>query len=274
MSCCPRYEKSTVFKYYLPELKQTGWNGATLQHVLDMTTGVQYNEDYTEPGSDMAKTDVACGWKLAPQDGDPSIIWPGSIWEQILTLGSKEVEHGSRFQYRSIETDVLAHVMQRVTGRSLAQLISEELWSKIGAENDGFFTVDSAGYALADGGFNASLRDFARFGLLHLNGGRAGGEQVIPEAWIDDIRSGPHGMFNDDGREILPDGRYRNQFWIEDAGRKTVLALGVFGQMIYISPEYNLVAVKLSTWPDFLDTRHEVNTVRAIRAIAKAMGKV
>ncbi|MEZ5714604.1 MAG: serine hydrolase [Paracoccaceae bacterium] len=254
---------------YLPELAATGWAGARLRHVLDMTTGVKYDETYTKPDSDMGKTDVAAGWKRAPEGAD----WPGCIWDQILSLTERDAEHGERFLYRSIETDVLAHAMERVTGTRLAELVSAELWQKLGAEEDACFTVDSAGYALADGGFNASLRDFARFGLMHLNGGRVGDTQVVPRAWIDDIRAGDHGLFDDDHRDRFPNGRYRNQFWIEDAGRQTAMCLGVFGQMIYVSPEWNMVAVKLSTWPDFLDETHMANTLGALHAIARSFGR-
>lgn len=256
---------------YLPELKGTGWNGAKLQHLFDMASGTRYSEEYTDRTSDVGTTDVACGWKPVPPDADPDFNWPSCVWEQIVSLKARDAEHGSRFEYRSIETDVIAHAMERVTGRRLPQLISDEMWSKIGAEQDACFTVDASGYALACGGFNAALRDYARFALLHLNNGVSAGMQIIPEDWITDIRSGPHGLFSDAGREFLPNGHYRNQFWIEDAARETVLCLGVFGQLIYISPEYDIVAVKLSTWPDFLDIGHETNARRAIHAIAAAV---
>jgi len=256
---------------YLPELKDTAWNGALLRHVLDMTSGVKFNEQYTSPDSDIAKTDIAAGWK--PMPADPSVDWPGCIWEQIIDLKETDAAHGARFEYRSIETDVLAHAMERVTGMGLADLVSHEIWSKIGAEEDACFTVDSAGYALADGGFNATLRDFARFGLLHLNAGKVGDNQIVPADWIADIRHGPHGLFNDAGREILPNGRYRNQFWVEDTNSETVMCVGVFGQLIYIAPEYNMVAVKLSTWPDFLNNEFKFNTLGALHAIGAVLGK-
>ncbi len=264
-------DPQTQITEYLPELKDTGWNGATLQHLLDMTSGTLYSEDYLDPASDMAKTDVACGWKPIPADADPAIEWPSSMWDQMLTLKEREAEHGSRFCYRSIESDVLGHAMERVTGLRLQQLLTDELWSKIGAEHDACITVDSSGYGLACGGFNATLRDFARFGLLLLNGGVCNGEQIIPSAWIEDIKSGNHGLFDEESREFLPNGCYRNQFWIEDNERETFMCLGVFGQLIYISPEYDLVAVKLSTWPDFENNEYEVNAIRAIHAIAGSM---
>ena len=254
---------------YLPELEATAWRGATLRHVLDMTSGVRFVEEYTDPDSDIGRTDIACGWKPAPTGQG---MFPASIWEQILGLTVSEAEHGARFSYRSIETDVLAHAMQRASGKPLAQLVSDTLWSRIGTEEDGCFTVDSAGYALADGGYNATLRDMARFALLHLNNGQCGAEQVVPAEWIHDIRHGDHGLFDAYGRDYFPNGRYRNQFWIEDASRTTVLCLGVFGQMVFIAPEYDMIAVKFSTWPDFTNGDHTKNTIRALHAIAAALG--
>lgn len=256
---------------YLPELAHTAYAGATLAHVLDMTSGVAYAEDYTDRYSDVGQTDVASGWKPVPPGSDPAFRWPGHMFEQILGLTRLEAEHGSRFLYRSIETDVLAFCMERVSGLRLAELVSRYLWQPMGAEESANFTLDPAGYALASGGLSASLRDFARFGLVILNGGAFNGRQIIPPAWVADIRRGPHGLANDYLRQQLPNGCYRNQFWVEDVGRETVLCRGVFGQLIYIAPEHELVVVKLSTFPDFLNPTYNLDTRRAIGAIITAL---
>jgi len=258
---------------YLPEIAETAWRDATIQHVLDMTTGVQYSEEYTRLDSDVGKTDVASGWRPISPDADPGIDWPETIWDQILTLKTCDAKHGERFLYRSIETDLLAHVMIKITGLPLHELISQELWQPMGAEEDGFFTVDPNGYSLASGGFNGCLRDFGRFGQLYLDDGMCQGKRIIPSDWITDVRRGPHGLFSDDRRRILPNGCYRNQFWIEDMTTEAFMCLGVFGQLIYISPAYNMVVVKLSTWPDFLDDTFKIDTQLAIHAIAAALGK-
>jgi len=113
------------------------------------------------------------------------------------------------------------------------------------------------------------LRDFARFGLLYLNDGRRDKDQVIPQAWVQDVRSGDHGLFNAPARQSFPNGRYRNQFWIEDVSATAVMCRGVFGQLIYISPEDNMVVVKLSSWPEFLNQEHSLNTQAALREIAQ-----
>ncbi len=255
---------------YLPELADTAYRGATLRHVLDMTSGVRFSEDYDDRYCDIGVLDITSGWKPAP-DGTRRADFPDCVFDQILTLDEAEAEHGARFLYRSIETDVLAHCMERAAGKRLPVIVGETLWSGIGAENDASFTVDSAGYGLACGGFNATLRDYARFGLLVLEGGAWNGRQVVPDAWIDDTFSGDHGLFNDAGRDVFPNGCYRNQFWIADRDRMTILARGVFGQMIFISRDLDLVVVKLSTWPEFRNPGFEDLTLRAIRAIAAAL---
>lgn len=253
---------------YLPELAATAWRGATVQQVLDMTTGVRFGEDYDDRDSDIGKMDYSSGWKAAPPDTDAS-GWPSCIWEQILGLTTTEAGHGTRFSYRSIETDVFAHVMQRVTGRRLPEILSERLWQPLGCEEDADITVDPAGYGLACGGISAALRDIGRFGLAYLNDGQVDGRQVVPHAWIVDVRRGAHGMFNEDSRAKFPNGCYRNQFWIEDRDRTRHYCLGIFGQLVYVAPDAGLVAVKVSTWPDATDSAHLLATVDALHALAR-----
>ena len=251
----------------LPELAQTAYRGATIRHLLDMSSGVTFEEDYTATNSHMAQLDSASGWKAAT---DPA--WPGSVWDLILRLTEAESDHGQTFSYRSIETDVLAFVLQRITGSSLAELISQELWSQIGAEEDAYFTVDPTGYALADGGFNACLRDFGRFALLHLNDGVTGrGKRLLHSDWIADTRAGSPSEFGALYTGILPDGSYRNQFWIEDQDRRALLARGVFGQLIYIDPESDFAAVKLSSWPEFVSHDRTRITLAAVHAIKASL---
>jgi CubicO group peptidase (beta-lactamase class C family) len=252
---------------YLPELEKTGWRDATLQQVLDMTTGTRFSEEYTNPYSEIGQSDVASGWKPIPPDSDVSFKWPRNMWELIGGLSAVERPNGELFAYRSIETDVLAFCMERVTGKRLAQLLSEELWQKMGAEESACFTVDSAGFALADGGLNATMRDYGRFGQLILENG--GG--VIPGSWIEATRTGNHGIFKEPYTLSLPHGAYKNQFWIEDPKSRAILAKGVFGQLIYVNWDYNMVVVKLSSWPDFLNRPFDVATFGAIRAIGKAL---
>lgn len=251
----------------LPELSATAYRGATLQQLLDMTSGVRFSEDYTDPLSDMGKADVASGWKPIPPGVDPLVVWPRHMFELILSLGEAERPHGQRFAYRSIETDVLALALERATGRRLAQLLSEELWQPLGMEQSASMTVDSAGFALADGGLNACLRDYGRFGQMILEHGAG----VVPASWIEATRSGDHELFGDPYTVVLPHGAYRNQFWIKNSQNRTLMARGVFGQLIYVSWEYDMVVVKLSSWPDFVNPAWTVATLNAVRRIGVAL---
>ena len=239
---------SALVTDYLPELEATAWKGATVAQVLDMTTGVLFDESYGDPDSHIYLVDVAANLKPPHPKTDPTKL-RYSTWDLILSLTEAEAAHGERFEYRSIETDVLGYVLERAAGAPFAELVSKRLWAPMGAERDGFFTVDRAYYPLADGGFCITLRDMARFGRLLLEDGMRDGVQVVPKTWIDDIRSGDHGLANDYLRAGFPNGCYRNQFWIPDRSRPAHLSLGIHGQHIYVDPEMGIVAVKQSSWP-------------------------
>ena len=251
---------------YLPELKATAYRGATVQHVLDMTSGVVFDETYTALDSHMAKIDAASGWKER-RHAD----WPTSVWELILTLTEAECAHGASFRYRSIETDVLAFCMERASGRRLPELVSEFIWQPMGADESACFTLDRAGYAMADGGLNATLRDYARFGALYLHDGFFNGRQIVPADWVKVTRIGDAKLFGEPYTLTTPNGAYRNQFWIEDVSRPAIMCRGVFGQLIYIDAARDLVLVKLSSWPDFLNIEFGVNTLRMIHALANEL---
>lgn len=254
---------------YLPELTQTAWNGATLQQVLDMTTGVRFTEDYDIRDSDVGKMDYSAGWKPAPEGVDVS-AWPTSIHDQILGLKVATHPHGARFAYRSIETDVLAHAMERVTGKRLPQILSERLWQPLGCAEDASITLDRAGYGLACGGISASLRDMARFGLMLLHNGQTEGRQVIPAEWCQDIRHGAHGLYDPDNYKKWPKGAYRNQFWVEDSELGRHYCFGVFGQMVMVAPDSGMMVVKLSSWPDFVNSDTFRLTMAGLRAVEAA----
>ncbi|HQY42740.1 MAG TPA: serine hydrolase [Paracoccaceae bacterium] len=259
-------DPATPITDYLPELRQTAWDGASLQHVLDMTSGTRFVESYEVRDSDIGKMDYAAGWKPAPPDMDTT-GWPNCIWDQIRGLTVAEAPHGKRFSYRSIETDVLAHAMERVTGQRLPQILSRYLWLPMGCAEDANITVDRSGYGLACGGISATLRDMARFGLMLLNGGLVEGRQIVPAAWCQDIRHGAHGLYDETNYKDWPQGAYRNQFWVEDSRLGRHYCFGVFGQMVMVAPDTGLMVVKLSSWPDFIDQKLFLKTMDALHAV-------
>jgi CubicO group peptidase (beta-lactamase class C family) len=251
---------NTALAEYVAELATCGYGDATLDHVLNMQSGVRFAEDYGAPESDMTRVDIAAGWRPATP-GQPY----QSIRDVILTL-PKIRPHGTVFEYRSIETDVVAWVLERVTGVPLAELVSGEIWRPMGAERDACFTIDRAGTALADGGFNATLRDYARFGRLFLE--RNG---PVPESWITACMRGETRKFGVPYTDVTPNGAYRNSWWVRDNRRGDIAARGVFGQLIYVDRASDLMVVKLSSWPDYLIFKFTLDTFLAIDAIRAAL---
>ncbi len=250
----------------IPELAATGYAVCTVDQALDMQSGVRFTEDYGLPGSDMTRLDVASGWRPV-RKGE---IKP-TIRDVILTL-QQERPHAQQFSYRSIETDVIAWVLERVSGEDLAELLSNRIWQKIGCAHAGFFTVDDAGTALADGGFNATLRDYARFGRMVADRGRVGELQVVPAQWIDGICAGADpSRFGDPYNILSPEGSYRRFCWVHAADRGVFMARGVFGQLIFIDQSADVVIVKMSSWPDYLIQSYNHDAVRACTAIIQAI---
>ena len=248
---------------YLPELEDTAYRGATLRDVLDMASGVHYIEDYEALDSHIAAMDIATGWKL-PREGFDN---PASMWEHILSLKDLAEPHGTRFNYRSIETDVMAHCLERVTNRRLYDLVSEEIWQPLGCEESADFTVDATGYAAASGGLSATLRDYARFGQMLCNAGVANGKQIVPQNWIEDTTIAEARPVDEMRQELWPNGGYRNQFWLRDRGKPILMARGIYGQLIYVDRSEQLVAVVLSSWPESLSIPRGINTLNAIDEI-------
>ncbi len=251
----------------VPELAACGYADATLAQVLDMRSGVRFDETYGAALSDMTRIDIASGWR-PPSGHHP----PPTIRDVILTL-PKEREHGGPFNYRSVEADVLAWVMERAAGQPLAELLSTRIWQKIGAERDAYFTVDAAGTALADGGFNATLRDYARFGLMMLDQGRAGGAQVVPADWVARSRRGDPALFGAPYTAVSPRGAYSAQWWVHDVARGDFMARGIFGQMIYIDPDSDFLMVKLSSWPQYLIDAATSDAVAAAIMLRQVLGR-
>jgi CubicO group peptidase (beta-lactamase class C family) len=250
---------------YVPELSACGYKDAKLSHALSMTSGVQFVEDYNAPCSDMTRIDIACGWRPVPEGNEQA-----TIRDVILSL-PRIRPHGAIFNYRSVETEVVAWAIERATGQSLSELVSKLIWQKIGAEHDAFFTVDKAATAVASGGFNATLRDYARFGLMMQNNGMAGDTRVVSKSWVDSCASGDNSLYRAPYTDTCPQGAYNNFWWIDNVEKGDFMARGVFGQMIYINRMTQMTIIKLSTWPDYKKPDFTKNSLLAFRAIREAL---
>lgn len=230
---------------YLPELAESGWKGATVQQVLNMTAAVDYRETFDGPQSDLFKYAVAAGILPAP----PGFQGAASLYEYLPTIGGQG-RHGVEFHYRTAHTEVLGWLMRRATGQSSAELIAERLWGKLGAEQDAYLMVDAVGAEWAGAGLNVSPRDLARLAeLLRLDGAFNGQQIIAPEVLTAIRAGGDREAFKAGGRTWQPGYSYRNQFWISHNRDGAYEALGAHGQMIHINPAVGLVVVRLSSHP-------------------------
>jgi len=256
---------------YVPALANCGYAGATVRHLLDMRSGIAFSEDYGDPDAEIHVMDQAIGW--APRRG-PEI--PGTLRDFVLTLRQKS-EHGGPFEYRSCETNVLGWICEEATGQRIPELMSDLVWSRIGAQGDATICVDSVGTGIVDGGVSACLTDMIRFGSLFLRDGVSlTGEQVVPAAWITDILSGgpdSRQAFADSPDDTdMPGGMYRNQLWLPDPGGTVVLCLGMCGQLIYINRAAEIVAAKVSSRHHSHEP-HMTATLRAFDAVATELAR-
>ena len=255
---------------HVPELEQSGYRGASLRDILDMRSGVEFSEDYTDLDAEVRVIEQAMGWRPASDRRVPS-----SMYAYLTTLGGTG-EHGGVFDYRSCETDVLGWVCERATNTRMADLISELVWSPIGAERDAEITCDGAGTAIHDGGMCAAARDLARFGAMLLAGGEVAGRRVVPATWLSESWTADPDILDAFAQSVsgpyLPGGWYRNKFWfVPREHHVALLCLGIYGQMLYVNPGTGTVAAKLSSWPDAQSPAMLQDTLRAFDAIGAAL---
>jgi CubicO group peptidase (beta-lactamase class C family) len=251
---------------YVPELWDSAFGDATVSQLLDMTVAVEFNEEYSDPDSDVQAQDRVAGWRPRRIDD------PESSYAFLAGL-RKHGSHGTCFQYCSATTDVLAWVLERATGRRYPDLLSDELWSRIGAEHDAFVTVDETGFAFANGGVSVSVRDLARFGQLVLNGGSVDGHRACSSAWVDAIRAGADpGLLRGTGfAEEFPEGSYRAQWWVTGGPTGAIESRGIFGQFLWIDHAAGVVIVKLSSLPAALAIGVTAEHHRAFAAVVAAV---
>jgi len=263
-------DTSALVTDIVPELHGTSFEGATIQHLLDMRAGTRFDEDYDNPEAAVRTYERVYLWR--PDDGQAR---PDDALSFFATL-QNDGPHGGPFRYRSILPDVLAWVLEGSAGTRLHELIATELWQPMGAEFDAEITVDSRGNPMADGGISATLRDLARFGQLFLQRGQVGGREVVPASWIDDtIRGAPDGpaafRAGDNPAGYPPGAHYRNYWWVRDPGLPFYHASGINGQHVFVHVPSETVVVKLSTWPQAWREDWLKLTVCGVTAITTAL---
>ena len=218
---------------YVPSLAGSAYDGVRIKDILQMSSGARWNEDYSDPDSDVMR--FAEIFALG-----------GSLNEFTATL-QRQRPPGTFNQYNSADTQALAMLISQATGRSLSDYMTEKLWLPMGPENDAYWMLDAEGVEMAFGGLNATARDYAKLGELFRLKGRRDGRQIVPEAWVHAsiTPDAPHLMAGNNPNSDYPMG-YGLQWWVPDGTEGEFSAIGVYNQFIFVNPTRNTVIVKLS----------------------------
>ncbi len=217
---------------YVPQLKDSAYDGVSIKDILQMSSGASWNEDYGDPNSDINRSVRI-------------FAFGGSLDEFAASL-TNENEPGTFNRYNSTDTQVLGMLLREATGTSVTEFMQKMLWDPIGAEDNAYWLLDSENMEVAYGGLNATARDYAKLGELYRLRGRMNNKQIIPEKWVDEsVRpDAPHLMPGENSMSDYPLG-YGYQWWIPDESGD-YMAIGVYNQFIYVSPKNNSVVVQLA----------------------------
>lgn len=257
-------DDSKTVTEYVPELKNSGFGDATVREVMDMTTALKFSEDYSNPKAEIWQYAMVGSPLPKPKDYNG----PVGYFEYLQTV-QKDGKHGEAFGYKSVNTDVLGWIISKVTGKSVAQLLSEKIWQPLGMEQDGYYSVDELGTPSAAGGFNAGLRDLGRFGELIRLGGNCQGKQIVPQSVIRDIQQGgSKEKFAKSDYHQLKGWSYRDQWWITNNKNGAFAARGIHGQTIYIDPRAEMVIVRFASHPIAANSANDPYSLPAYQAVA------
>lgn len=244
---------------YLPELTSATYDGVTVRHVLQMSSGIRFTENYTDPESDINRM--------------TSQIPPMTYLEYMNDLG-RDHPPGTFNHYASINTQLLGILLVRVTGQSITEYMQEKLWHPLGMEQAGRWTLDEQGYEMTMGGLAASARDYAKLGLLYLNDGKRGEQQVLPAGWAEEsvTPNEPHLMPGDNPASSNTSG-YMYQWWTPRHWDGDFLARGIWGQNIYAHPGNGVVIVKLAADQQNFNTEYKLAYIDYLQDIAQSLGE-
>ncbi len=213
---------------YIPGLRGSAYDDVTVRQLLTMTSGVKWNEDYTDP-----KSDVALFNQQKPEPGlDITVSY-------MRTL-PREAPAGTKWVYKTGETNLIGVLVSSATGKTLSAYLSEKIWNPFGMERDAVWMLGATGHEISGCCISATLRDYARFGMFVLGGGIAAGNKVLPDDWLPRATT-KQADIGDPGRG------YGYQWWTNDDG--SFAAQGIFGQGIFIDPKRKLVIASNGNWP-------------------------
>lgn len=256
-----RLDLDAAVSAYVPETKGSGFDDASVRHLLDMSTDLAFVEDHSGPNEDMNRYRAATGW--APGgEGD-------GLHNFLCSLGRRS-PHGKAYRYVSPNTDMLGWVCERVGGAPFANVLSTHLWSPMGAESDADITLDRRGAARSAGGLSATTRDIARVGQLIVDGGRG----VVPQWFVEDLfTGGDPGLWaaGDDTEWFPPGSVYRSCWFSSRDGSEILQAVGVHGQSIFIDRKRRVVMARHSHWPESDDLHLFRRTTAFADSVARAI---
>ena len=241
---------------YLSELTSPTFDGVTIRHVLQMSSGIRFDETYTDPESDINRM--------------VGMVPPMTYLEYINSL-ERDHEPGAFNHYASINTQLLGILLVRVTGESLTRYMTRRLWHPLGMEQKGLWTLDGQGFDLAMGGLAACARDYAKLGLLYLQGGKRGEQRLLPEGWAEEsvAPNQPHLMPGDNPASSSSAG-YMYQWWTPRKWDGDFLARGIWGQNIYVHPRNRIVIVKLAADQKNFDPRYKLAYIDYLQALGQS----
>lgn len=256
-------DDTALVRDIIPEAGDSAFATATVREVMDMTTGVRYSEDYSDPNADIWRYSAAASPLPKPED----YAGPNGYWEYLQQV-QPEGDHGDLFHYKTINSDMLGWIISRVSGKSVTELASERIWRRMGAEQDAYQTVDGKGVPFAGGGLTAGLRDLGRVGLLMMNEGVINGERLFPAEVVRNIRAGgdPEKFT---GFPTIPNGSYTSQWWVFHNKHGAFAARGVHGQTIYVDPTSGMVLVRFASFPRAQNGFIDPTSLPAYQAVAE-----
>jgi CubicO group peptidase (beta-lactamase class C family) len=254
----------------IPEVTDTAYAGATIGNLLDMRAAIAFEENYLAGSGLIVDYRKSHNWN-PPEPGDV----PSDLRGFFRRLTRADGVHGGRFHYVSPNTDLLGWVIERATGKRYADLMSEVLWTPIGATRSAYITVDRLGAPRCAGGVCATVEDLARIGQLIAQGGRRGGASIIPEEWIEDtIARGSQDAWNrGDFVQYFPQRtmHYRNQWYVTRDAEPWLFALGIHGQYLFIDRLNQIVIATVASQPLPLDAPRIRLILAAVEALRRQL---
>ena len=221
-------------------MKGSGYEGVKIKDVLQMSSGVKFDETYSDPNSDISR------WFRTFALGESQ--------DEFAATLVREKEPGTYNHYVSINTHILGMILVKATGKSLTAYLQEKIWQPLGTEYNAYWLVDGQNMEMALGGLNATLRDYAKLGQLFLHQGKWKGKQIVPTDWVKASTTVKEEHLMPQSKNSAHPGiGYGYQWWVPESKEGEFMAIGVFNQFTYINPTTNTVIVKLSANQNFYD---------------------